>query len=77
MNQPAPPLSLPHLPPTPNAELAAEIAQALHEAGLIAENDQTLCQNMLNGVASADANAWRMLIEMPLYASKADLSNVV
>lgn len=54
---------------TPNAELAAEITQALHQAGLINEEDLSLCESMLNGTAAADASSWKVLLEMPIYGA--------
>jgi len=67
MNQPLPPTTPTYA--SPNAELAAEIAQALQEAGLINEDDLSLCEKMLNGTTSADAQAWKVLLETPLYTT--------
>jgi hypothetical protein len=66
MSQPLPPTTPPAFP-MPNAELAAEIAQAFREAGLINADDQVLCEGMLNGTAPAKANDWKFLLEIPLY----------
>lgn len=68
MNQPLPTSPTPPAFLTPNAELAAEIAQAFRAAGLINVDDQALCESMLNGTAPAKANDWKFLLEIPLYA---------
>jgi len=69
VNQSLPISSLSPGSPTPNAALAAEITQALQQAGLINADDQTLCENMLNGTASADAYAWQQLLEIAFYTA--------
>lgn len=47
--------------------LAAQITQALYQAGLLNADDQALCENMLNGTVPADAHAWQQLLELPIY----------
>ncbi|TVT41856.1 hypothetical protein FNT36_10570 [Hymenobacter setariae] len=69
MNQALPSLIDPKGFQNPNAALAAEIAQALYQAGLLNADDQKLCENMLNGTAPTDASAWQQLLELPLYTA--------
>lgn len=66
MSQPLPTSPTPPAFQNPNAELAAGIARAFQQAGLINADDQALCEQMLNGTAPADANAWQQLL-IPLY----------
>jgi hypothetical protein len=67
VNHPLPTSPIPPTFQSPNAELAAEIAQAFLAAGLINADDHALCENMLNGTAAAKANDWKFLLEIPLY----------
>ena len=57
--------------------LAAEIMQALQQAGLIHADDQTLCERMLNGMAPADASAWQHLLEMAPYPASSTPSDAL
>ena len=51
--------------PTPTAELAAVITQALYAAGLLDTEDRAECEHMLNGTAPSGAQAWQALLEKP------------
>jgi len=61
----------------PNAVLAAQITQALYQAGLLNADDQALCEKMLNGTVPADANVWQQLLELPLYTTSSTLPDAL